>query len=120
MGQRFSELKGFFGAMESRESSLPANNAGNMLTNHDDSYEQVISGNDRGRLTVDMAMAQSSINGNNAEGVDHHFESIYSNCAETSKNEEKNGNIEQAASIYSCTCPSKMEEKYKNDNIMQK
>ena len=126
MGQRFSELKGLFGAMESRESSLPATNAGIMLTDHDDSNEQVLSVSDRAvinnssssRLPVDTAMAQSHANGNSAEGVDQHFESIYSNCAETSKNDEKNGNmIEQASALYTCTCASKVEEKCKNDNI---
>ncbi|PSN40486.1 hypothetical protein C0J52_05239 [Blattella germanica] len=128
MGQRFSELKGFFGAMESRESSLPANVAGNMLTSNNDSNEQILNGSDRSRmgdsssrLTVDLAVSQSNANGN-AEGMDQHFESIYSNCAETSKNEEKNGNmIEQAASLYSCSCPTKRDtvcpDKCKNDVV---
>lgn len=116
MGQRFSDLKGFFRAMENIESAIPADIAGNTLTNHDNSGEHMLGGNDRSgmgnssslRLAIDVATSHSGVNGNNAEGVDQHFESIYSNCAEASKSEEKNGNmVEQAVSVYSCVCQSK-------------
>lgn len=129
MGQRLSDLKGFFGVMENRESAIPANIAGNMLADNDDPNEQIMNGGDRtgmgntnsSRSTVDIS--HSGVNGNNAEGVDQHFESIYSNCAEASKNEEKNGNVvDQAASIYTCTCTNKGEtncsEKCKEEHAM--
>lgn len=116
MGQRFSDLKGFFGSMESRESALTAEIAGNILTNHVDSSGRILGRSDRSamdnsnssRLTVDVAISHSNVNGNNAEGVDQHFESIYSNCTESSESEEKNGNmVEQGGSVYSCVCQNK-------------
>lgn len=130
MGQRFSDLNGFFGAMEGRENALPANIASNVLTNPDDSSELILGGSDRSgmnnsnpsQVTVGQAISHSSVNGNNAEGVDQHFESIYSNCAEASRSEEKNGNtVEQAGSIYSCVCKNKGDftctEKCKDENV---
>jgi len=126
MGQRFSDLKGFFGAMENRESTVPADTDGNMLTNHDDSSGSGRTGtsnSNSSRLTVDVATLPNSVNGNSVEGVDQHFETIYSNFAEASKSEERNGNmVEQAGSMYSCVCQSKGDaacmEKCKDENTL--
>uniref|UniRef100_A0A1B6D9R8 Suppressor of cytokine signaling 5 n=1 Tax=Clastoptera arizonana TaxID=38151 RepID=A0A1B6D9R8_9HEMI len=83
MGQRFSDLRSFIGTMVDKEVEEFKNpTAGNNCSNNISRTLQDFSFNDsNGNRHIESVM-----------GFDEHFESIYSNSQESSRNQEDNGN----------------------------
>lgn len=85
MGQRLSDLKGFFGTMVDKEIeevtiSIASNNycVGNNIINTS--------------ALPDIPLNDDNGNNEPVIGLDEHFESIYSNSPESTRNQEDNGN----------------------------
>nr|CAD7264015.1 unnamed protein product [Timema shepardi] len=108
MGQRFSELRGLFGIMASRDVSVSATSSGNNSSQLDnEESREGLCGGSLQQCTVISNFPRGD-NGNEAEGMNQHFESIYSSCAEGLRREETNGNLStETTSVSYCTCPTK-------------
>lgn len=87
MGQRFSELRGFFGTMEDKE----INEVSISITGGNYCGSSSIS--NPAALQEHNTVSDNNGNNENAIGLDEHFESIYSsNSADSARAQENNGN----------------------------
>ncbi|KAJ8883654.1 hypothetical protein PR048_015508 [Dryococelus australis] len=99
MGQKLSNLKGYFGAMENQESTSSGSG---------DNVEDYVA-NGLSHLVPNISHLSSRANANRMDGMNELFESIYSNCMENGRR-EGNGNLVQGEAglgTSSCECSGK-------------
>lgn len=96
MGHKFSDLKRFYGSMENKQKNLNVKSNNNQIDNTIGMINKL--------EMSDQNESSSSSCENNGNGVDKHFENIYSNGAESLKLQEENGNVLAGPESSNCSC----------------
>ncbi|XP_067007960.2 uncharacterized protein Socs36E [Anabrus simplex] len=111
MGQKLSDLKFFFGVME--EGDCTDSNVGSPSSdNFSDNHGVVECGSeDTFNPTASVADCSSNSSVPEANGVNDHFESIYSNGTENIRSDGEIGNMQSERCVISASyaCPAKVE-----------